>query len=94
MEEFSNIHELYCFLKPAFLVKERLLRKENYDYIQKEDIWNYLKETKWSNSRNLVLSEMVNDIIHVDHKLLDNYLKDKFIKRQRRIIEGDRYEYE
>lgn len=93
MEEFSNLKELYCFLKPAFVVKERLLRRENYDYIQKEDIWNYLKETKWKTTNNLVISEMVNDIIHVDHKLLDEYLKDKFIRRERHIIEGDTHEY-
>ena len=48
---------------------------ETIKNIDKIDIWNYLKISKWKNSINLTISEMVNDIIHADNKDIDIYLK-------------------
>ena len=56
-------------------VKLRLLKNSDYKNIDKIDIWNYLKISKWKNSINLTISEMVNDIIHADNKDIDIYLK-------------------
>ena len=75
MYEFSSQKELYKSLLPAFNVKLRLLKKNNYDHITKKDIWNYLKNNKWCKSINLTLADMVNDIIHADNKDIDIYLK-------------------
>lgn len=73
MQEYNNIKELYNALIPAFNVKIRMLKKSNYNDIQKEDIWNYLKNTKWISSINLTISEMVSDIINVDENKIIKY---------------------
>ena len=74
--EFNNILELYERLKPALLAKVADLKRNDINYIKIEDIWNYLKVTKWSNASNLLLYQMVDDILNVDNVLLDNYIKD------------------
>lgn len=75
MYEYKSQKELYKSLIPALNVKLRLLRKSNYSDITNRDIWNYLKNSKWVNSINLTISEMVNDIIHADNKEIDIYKK-------------------
>ena len=75
MYEFKNQKELYQRLIPAFNVKLRLLKKNNYSHITKKDIWNYLKDNKWCKSIDLTLADMVNDIIHADNKAIDIHLK-------------------
>lgn len=75
MYEYKSQKELYQNLIPALNVKLRLLKNNNYTNISKLDIWNYLKVNKWRNSVDLTLAEMVNDIIHVDNKEIDIYLK-------------------
>ena len=64
--EYTSQLELYKALLPVFKVKERLLSISNYNDVTNEDIWIYLIVTKWKNSHNLTISEMVNDIIMVD----------------------------
>lgn len=75
MYEYKSQKELYQNLIPALNVKITLLKNNNYNNITKLDIWNYLKESKWRNSINLTIAEMVNDIIHTDNKDIDIYLK-------------------
>jgi hypothetical protein len=75
MYEYKSQKELYQTLKPAFNVKLRLLRNGDYNSIKSIDIWNYLKINKWTNSVDLTLADMVNDIIHVDNKDIDIYWK-------------------
>ena len=75
MYEYKSQQELYQNLIPALNVKIRLLKNSNYNHITKKDIWNYLKNNKWSSSINLTISEMVNDIIHADNKEIDIYIK-------------------
>lgn len=74
--EYNSEEELYKSLRGAFNVKLRLI-KDNYSYIKMMDIWNYLKLNKWIKTKNLSISEMVNDIIDVDIEKVDNYLKEK-----------------
>ena len=61
------------------------MRRAGYIYIKEEDIWNYLKEVKWINSKNLSLYQMVNDVLNVDNMLIDKYLKEKLNMRNRKI---------
>ena len=63
--EYTSQKELYLALLPAFNVKKRLISINKYD-ISNEDIWKYLINTKWKNSFNLTISEVVNDIITVE----------------------------
>lgn len=86
MDNITNIQKLYEFLSPALNVKLRLLRNRNYFYIKKEDIWLYLKETKWPYSKGLTIADMVNDIIHCDNQEMDLYLKEKISKLDRSIL--------
>ena len=69
--EYKSEEELFNSLRGAFNVKLRLI-KDNYSYIKMIDIWNYLKLNKWIKTKNLSISEMVNDIIDVDiEKLIE-----------------------
>ena len=77
--EYQSLEELYKDLKGAFNVKLRLIKKD-YNHIKKEDIWNYLRISKWSKDKGLTISEMVNDIIEVDIKKVDIYQREKISK--------------
>lgn len=74
--EFKNVLELYERLKPALNAKLAELERNDIKYIKIEDIWNYLRISKWSKSNNLLLYQMVDDILNIDNMLLDNYVKD------------------
>ena len=83
--EYNSEKELFESLRGAFNVKLRMI-KEEYDYIKMVDIWNYLKINKWCKTKNLSLSEMVNDIIDVDITKVDLFLKE-YIKKENRKLE-------
>lgn len=76
MYEYKNQEELYQGLIPALNTKIKYLKRSNYNNITKDDIWNYLKETKWKSSIDLTLADMVQDILHVEARDIENY-KDK-----------------
>ena len=86
MDEYKSQKELYLALVPALNVKMRIVRNSEYNYIKKEDIWNYLRTNKWCKDINLCISEMVNDIINVEEKMIDRYLKDKLNKEEKEIL--------
>lgn len=50
------------------------------------DIWNYLKLNKWIKTKNLSISEMVNDIIDVDIEKVDSFLKERIKNTERDMI--------
>jgi len=87
--EFGSVQELYERLKPALKSKVEELKRDGYDYLSAEDIWNYLKEKKWKSSRNLALHEMVSDIFSSDNALIDAYFKDKLNIKKRRVYFED-----
>jgi len=73
--EFNTKEELFNRVKPALRIKEKDLIKLGYPNITGLDVWNYLIESKWSKSKNLVLSDIVDDILNVDVDALNDYLK-------------------
>ena len=81
--EFSSQEELYKRLQPALKAKLAELHRLGYPYIQLIDIWNYLIFSKWKKAKNLTLSDIVNDILHVDNHKLDEYLKGKLARTRR-----------
>lgn len=83
--EFNSLEELYNRLRPALNVKMSDLRANGYGYLKPEDIWNYLKEKKWHNSHDLMLSDMVSDILNVDNVLVDSYFKEMINEKNRKI---------
>lgn len=83
--EFGSLEELYKRLKPALKTKTEEMRRDGFDYIKEEDVWNYLKEVKWRTSRNLNLYQMVSDVLNIDNILIDSYLKDKLNLKERKV---------
>lgn len=88
--EFNSLQELYNRIKPALKTKMRELHRIGYDYIKEEDIWNYLKETKWMRANDLMLSDMVNDILNSDEIAIDKYMKNKLKVSTRSVYLEDR----
>ena len=79
--EFNSVQELYERLKPALTTKVTELKRNDLDYIKKEDIWNYLKDSKWSKANNLLLYQMVDDILKLDNNEIDEYVKAEIRKK-------------
>lgn len=86
---FNSLQELYLRLKPALSARRNELNRNGLTYITEEDIWNYFKETKWKNSSNLSLHEMVSDVFNGDEILIDNYLKEKLNEKNRTLYFED-----
>ena len=78
---FSSLEELYNRLKPALRTKKRELKENGYGYLKIEDIWNYLKDSKWSKANNLLLYQMVDDILNLDNNEIDEYVKGEIRKK-------------
>lgn len=70
--EFNNLKELKERIEPAISMKLKELKEKNFRLVTNEDIWNYLK-TKWKNSTNLTLYDIVNDILTANNEELENY---------------------
>ena len=79
--EFNSIKELYDRVTPALNTKVTELKRNDLDYIKKDDIWNYLKLTKWSTANNLLLYQMVDDILNLDNNEIDEYVKEEIRKK-------------
>ena len=79
--EFNNVKELYERLLPALNAKTVELKRNDLDYIKKEDTWNYLKDTKWVSANNLLLYQMVDDILNLDNNEIDEYVKGEIRKK-------------
>lgn len=71
--KFNNVQELYELLLPALETKEIQLRRNDYLGLSKKDIFNYLKENKWKNDRNLKIHQVVSDILDLDNDELNSY---------------------
>ena len=79
--EFNSIKELYDRLRPALNTKLTELKRNDLDYIRAEDIWNYLRITKWENAKNLLLYQMVDDILNLDNYEIDEFVKNEIRKK-------------
>lgn len=86
---FNSLEQLYQRLRPALSARRSELKRNGYMYATEEDIWNYLKEMKWKNSKNLSLYNMTCDIFEVDDNQIDTYLKNKMNMRNRKIYFED-----
>lgn len=86
---FNSLQELFLRIKPALSARMSELNRNGFSYITEEDIWNYLKETKWRNSSNLSLHEMVSDVFSADEVLIDAYLKEKLNQKNRTLYFDD-----
>jgi hypothetical protein len=88
-DEFRTLEELYQRIKPALTTKMSEMRRNGFVYIKEEDIWNYLKEVKWINSKNLSLYQMTCDILDTNDNVIDEYLRRKLNFKNRRVYFDD-----
>lgn len=79
--EFTTQKELYQALAPVFEVKKRIASITKYRMITKEDIYRYLAINKWRFCDNLTIAEIVNDIITIDLKEVEDFLGGENEKR-------------
>ena len=80
--EFQSVKQLYNRLIPALRTKKAEMIRIGINYVNEEDIWNYLKEIKWKKANNLSLYDMVNDVLNTDSSLIEFYIKDKLKTRR------------
>lgn len=83
--EFSSVEELYKRVKPALTSKVREFRRNGKEYIKEEDIWNYLIEYRWKNSRGLELFNIVDDILNINNNDIEHYVINKMKDFKRSI---------
>jgi len=86
MEEFESVNDLYKRVKPALKAKRSELISCKLEYIKEEDIFTFLSVNKWSKDKGLTISEVVDDILHIDNNLLDDYVKQKWVNEEVEII--------
>lgn len=75
--KFNSLEELYNRLIPAMETKVNELKNNGIKYININDIWDYLRKYKWNYSRNLTLSDCVDDILNTSDNDYKKYIKDK-----------------
>lgn len=86
--EFKDVFELYKRVRPALNSKIKELKRENYNHVKEEDIWNYLIKNKWQQADGLVLCDVVDDILHVENKKIDKFIKEEHkLKKEELLIE-------
>ena len=78
--KFNSIDELYTRLKPAFTLKINELKSRNIQFITDKDMWIYLSKNKWSNTTDLELYDMVNDILNIDENDLISFVNNNLKK--------------
>lgn len=88
MDGFSSLEELYKRVEPALNSKTLDLKRVGVNYVQKVDVWNYLKNNVWCKKNNLTLGEIVNDIITVSNSELEVYVQNT-IGMNKRVIEEE-----
>jgi len=83
--DFKTAKELYDRVLPALNSKIKELRRNNINYIKKEDIWNYLIINVWTKEKGLDLADIVDDILNVSNNELDSYVKENMRIMERNL---------
>lgn len=84
--EFNSEKELYEHLMPALRTKEMEFKRNDMPYVHIEDIWNYLKISKWSKARDLLFYQIVDDILNIELYKVDDYVKFMIAKKHHKPI--------
>lgn len=81
---FNSVEDLYKRVRPALRSKIRELKRNNVFYVKEEDIWNFLAENKWKNTKGLELNDIVDDILNIENEKIILYVQTKMGKFVRR----------
>ncbi len=71
--EFDSLEALYQRLEPALNTKVSDLKRNDYEDVDPQDVWDYLSTSKWKHRENLLLHEMVDDILHASNEEIYQY---------------------
>lgn len=71
--KFETLNELYNRIYPAFNTKKNELLQKGIS-VKELDLWNYLKDSKWSKSTNLKIYDMVTDIMSLQEDEIRKYI--------------------
>ena len=70
---FNSKEELYERVLPALKIKLKEFKRLGNSNITCLDVWDYLIYSSWKSGKNLMLSDIVNDILCIDsNKFLDD----------------------
>ncbi|MCM1053540.1 MAG: post-transcriptional regulator [Ruminococcus sp.] len=75
--KFKTLNDLYNHIYPALRSKSHEMQVKGFKYIHEEDIWNYLRQNKWSKARDLDIGSMVNDIFTINEEKLISYISEE-----------------
>lgn len=79
--KFSSLEELYKKLIPAMDTKVSELKLNGISYISIDDIWEYNKKNNWIKSKDLTLSQCVDDILNTSDDKYKKYAREKMIDK-------------
>ncbi len=85
--EFRTKEELYNRVVPALSTKVSELRRMGFKYIKERDVWDYLVENEWRTKKNLELHNLINDILFIDNKKINEYVMNKIESERENIVE-------
>lgn len=74
--EFRSLKELYNRVVPALTSKKHEFRRKKI-VVTEEEIWTYLSETVFKESKNLQLNDIVSCIMHLEEDDIREYLENK-----------------
>lgn len=75
--EFNSKEELYERVLPALKLKVKEFKRLGNSNITCLDVWNYLIYSSWKSGKNLMLSDIVNDILYLEIDKVISYLNEK-----------------
>ena len=75
--KFNSLNDLKKRLIPAMETKVNEMKRNNVNYINVEDIWDYLRQYKWNKSKDLTLSKCVDDILNTGDNEYKKYIQNK-----------------
>lgn len=86
-EKFYSIEDLYKKVLPALQAKVSELKRENINFVDTIDIWNYCIENIWRKKEDIRIYELVSDILNVDGYALEVYGRKSIINYKNKIKE-------
>ena len=84
-EKFGSINDLYKRVLPALQAKISELKRENINFVDTIDIWQYCIENIWKNKSDLRIYELVDDILNVDGLKLEIYVRKNILNNRKSI---------
>ena len=84
-EKFGSINDLYKRVLPALQAKISELKRENINFVDIIDIWQYCIENIWKNKSDLRIYELVDDILNVDGLKLEIYVRKNILNNRKSI---------